>query len=906
MSGAHRTLALAAILLGLALPLAAQSTVDEEARSYRLEEIPNPPGALLEVGGLDFLSDGRLVVSTRRGQVWIATGVLGNDLSKVNWSLFAEGLQDCLGLRVVDDRIYVVQRAELTELEDRDRDGRCDGFRCVTDGWGVSGNYHEFAFGLPTDDEGNFYVSLNVAFWGATWWLGRSPVPYRGWVLRVSPKGEVTPVASGFRSPCGVARNSAGDIFVTDNQGDWLPACPIHHVVDGAFYGHPASLDWREDFRAAGRHASDTFPPDIPRKRAACWIPYSWSRSTGNLQADRTGGKFGPFEEQLFVAELTNGYLLRADLEKVRGEYQGAILKFHSKVGSAVRTRFAPDGSLFVGRTARGWGGQAPNDGVCRLRPTGRTPVEMQKISLTDTGFKITFTQPIDPATLPAPEAIEATEYDYNYWWRYGSPEQRARRLEVFGTDLSEGGRQLIVGLRGLQAGKVVRLRIPGVKTPDGSVLVHDEFAYTINQLRTGPVFEGNVAKKVAPPRQMENSNEGRIMCANGRALDSFVDPRGWRLGDVEPDGAKGKKEFVFKEVDPGDRDPSSLVLDLTNAGATDVAPLETRYHFGDCAGTIWFRLPAGGKARFFLQGRYGITLADQAPVPGGDPRATMGAILPGADWTAPLPALNGNRGADNWHWVSYYFDAPRFDAAGNKVADARLKRLLMNDVLLYENVRLPGPSADAPYRDEVAEGPLVLLGDLGPVAYRSIDIQRENVVPDEEGWTRIFDGKTLDGWRASEKGDWKVEDGVIVGRGNRSHLFSPRGDYRDFEVRGWFKINDKGNSGLYVRAAYGEGWPEGYEAQINSTFSDPVKTGSLYHHAFVKATLVPPGVWFKYQVRIREVDGGTRIQIRVNDVLTTDFVDTERKHASGHVAIQQHDPGGEVRIRDLEVRERR
>ena len=109
------------------------------------------------------------------------------------------------------------------------------------------------------------------------------------------------------------------------------------------------------------------------------------------------------------------------------------------------------------------------------------------------------------------------------------------------------------------------------------------------------------------------------------------------------------------------------------------------------------------------------------------------------------------------------------------------------------------------------------------------------------QGWTQLWNSEDLEGWQISDGGDWKVEDGVIIGSGKTSHIFSPRGDYRNFEVRGRFKISDGGNSGLYFRVAYGPGWPDGYEAQINSTMSDPQKTGSLYDLVKNATTLVPP-----------------------------------------------------------------
>ena len=210
-----------------------------EADAYTLEYLKTPDGCVLEVGGMDFLSDGRLVVSTRRGQVWIVEDPLGADFENAKVTLFHEGLWEGLGLNVKDDEIHVIQRGEISKLLDTDGDGRCDVIETVASDWGVSGHYHEFAFGLPRDSEGNWWMGLNVSFGDPEWWHGRSTAPYRGWVLRVSPDGTVTPWASGVRSPNGVAVDSQDRVFVTDNQGDWVASSPIYHIQKGRLLRPP-------------------------------------------------------------------------------------------------------------------------------------------------------------------------------------------------------------------------------------------------------------------------------------------------------------------------------------------------------------------------------------------------------------------------------------------------------------------------------------------------------------------------------------------------------------------------------------------------------------------------------------------------------------------------------------------
>ncbi len=171
-----------------------------------------------------------------------------------------------------------------------------------------------------------------------------------------------------------------------------------------------------------------------------------------------------------------------------------------------------------------------------------------------------------------------------------------------------------------------------------------------------------------------------------------------------------------------------------------------------------------------------------------------------------------------------------------------------------------------------------------------------------DEGFVQLFNGKDLTGWKThpDSPGQWKVEDGVLIGSGPPSHLFSERGDYENFIYRVEAKINDKGNSGQYFRTRFGPGFPKGYEAQINSTHRDPVKTGSLYNFVKVTETLVPPDTWFTQEV----IADGNHIIIKVNGKTTVDFIDKENTYTKGHFALQQHDPGSVVQVRKIEVKE--
>jgi len=189
------------------------------------------------------------------------------------------------------------------------------------------------------------------------------------------------------------------------------------------------------------------------------------------------------------------------------------------------------------------------------------------------------------------------------------------------------------------------------------------------------------------------------------------------------------------------------------------------------------------------------------------------------------------------------------------------------------------------------------------------------SVVPamaqDSEGFTQLFNGKDLTGWKThpDDKAVWKVEDGMIVGSGPAGHLFTERDDYTDFVYRLHVKISDKGNSGQYFRTKFKKAFPvsgvDGYEAQINSTGGDRVKTGSLYSLGpIVTDILVPPDTWFVQEVTAK----GKHITIKVNDKVTVDRdIDNPKQlFLKGHFAIQQHDPGSKVWIKKVEVKEQK
>jgi len=186
----------------------------------------------------------------------------------------------------------------------------------------------------------------------------------------------------------------------------------------------------------------------------------------------------------------------------------------------------------------------------------------------------------------------------------------------------------------------------------------------------------------------------------------------------------------------------------------------------------------------------------------------------------------------------------------------------------------------------------------------------------DKDGWVTILDEKSFKEWKMMpnkagvevkegdgvkefDKGKWTFKDGILKGEGEVSHIFSPSGDYENFHYKADIKINEGGNGGQYFRAKLGNGWPSGYEAQVNSTHKDPKRTGSLYNFVNVTEMLVPPDTWFTQEV----IAEGNHIIIKVNGKVTVDHVDAKNTHSKGHFAFQQHHLGSEIQVKNVQVK---
>src|SRR6188768_2750047 len=243
MKSIYKYLLLSALVLVMSFTTnvtRAQRTVSEDDY-YKIISVATPEGILLEVGGVATLPDGRIALATRRGDVWLVENA-SMDGGVPEYTKFATGLHEALGLTWYKGSLYTAQRGELTKLTDTNGDDIADQYETVY-AWPLSGYYHEYSFGPKVASDGSFFVTCNVAFGDEEWWRGESRVPYRGWTIKIHPDGTLEPWATGMRSPCGLGMID-GEFFYDDNQGDWQGSGGIFHVTKGSFTGHPAGLRW--------------------------------------------------------------------------------------------------------------------------------------------------------------------------------------------------------------------------------------------------------------------------------------------------------------------------------------------------------------------------------------------------------------------------------------------------------------------------------------------------------------------------------------------------------------------------------------------------------------------------------------------------------------------------------------
>jgi hypothetical protein len=493
-------------------PLVTQGKLSDKPDAYVIDEISlpndNPFKSWIRPGGHDFFPDGKAAVVNISGDVWIVDG-LDDKLEKVTWKRFATGLFQPLGCKIVDGKIYVLGRDQITRLHDINNDGEADYYENFNNDCVVTDNYHEFALDLQTDHAGNFYYAKGSP------WEPTVTSPHQGCLLKVSKDGsKMEIIATGLRAPNGLGMGPQDQLTCSDNQGHWMPANRLNWIKPGGFYGmvpaahkeltfvradgttfkaNPSTDAARDEFKTRfWGSASEPVPTEMDPPMV--WLPMTVDNSPGGEVWVPAGNKWGPLGGQMLHLSYGHCILYNVMQEPVGDQVQGAVAKLAGKFPSGImRGRFSPrDGQLYL-TGLNVWQSDAVKVGCfSRVRFTGNSIAQPVAIKTTRSGVSITFTAALDPAAAADKEDWSVERWNYKWTGQYGSkdysiadPTKTTRDLVLINAiKLSPDKRSVTLELPEMAPAHQVKITYR-IKSADGKG-VSNEIYQTINRIPAG------------------------------------------------------------------------------------------------------------------------------------------------------------------------------------------------------------------------------------------------------------------------------------------------------------------------------------------------------------------------------------------------------------------------------------
>ena len=840
--------------------------VDGVHPSLELTEI-RPPGFEPKVGALAFLPDGRLVAGTfsplQRDEVslpdieskppdvlYALEGVTSGDPTAVRVRECATDVFEPMGLCVLDGELYVAHRRAVTRLTDRDGDGFFEHHEDVASGW-EAWNYHQFTMGLVARD-GLLYTALSTAMAPPGWeGMVHNAAPNgiaRGAVLEIDPRERTWhAIAGGTRTPNGLGIGPGGALFYLDNQGTWMSTSLMAEVVPGRFFGHHNNTnlvpELAERFPEGG--VASLFTEKL-RAAPALFLPQN---ECANSPTEALLIEEGPYTGQMLLGELTAGGIRRASLERVHGHWQGAVFRFTQGLESGVnRMRFGPDGALYVGGIGAGgnWNWRGTQFGLQRLAPTGEMPFEMLAVSAIPHGFRIRFTEPVDPAWLTAPEHYTVRSWRYEHTSDYGGPKLDTRVLEVSGARASEDGLEVELSIPGLREGECVHLHLDPTSV-DGEPIWSTEAWYTLVRMPvegTEPILLGS---RELDPRDA-SIGIGAEPPADGAVWIGRDGESAWVRDEDGAFVSRASLADVRLHLEWfADTDAGGPVLEIERGLRLELEASTPGWHALD----LWYRAPVG--------------LSDMLARP-----ARVTACVDGR------PLFQDELVAE-----------PRAGRAPAPIGDRVTGRLVLSGLALDSALH-------AGFRN-------LWVASLEPLPSRPgawIDLVPEVGDAELVGWT-VVGGEATFACESREDGP------VIVGesRPNTRNTFLVTDDpYGDFELCFEVRQDAELNSGVQVRSrAVGGDGPDGpigfvgYQVELDP--SERAWSGGLYDEgrrgwldplddAPAARAAYRPGAWN----RVRVVARGPSIRTWVNGVPAGELFDAV--DVTGRIGLQVHGVG--------------
>ncbi len=425
------------------------------------------------VSGMDFLSNGDLVLSTWEDFAWTSgkvfilenPGTAGSSVKE-----FANGLDNVLGLTVVDDEIYILERTQLSKLVDSDNNGTADQKVKISGGWSFNpnpGKNLDFALGLLERD-GIFYGGLATA-----WPLTDPQGPERGCMITMEEGQDYECIAGGVRTPNGLSFGPEGELFVTDNQGNYVPGSRLNHVKDGRFFGV------KKNNQAGPFDNTPMSPPVV-------WMPH---RDISVSPSQPLWLTKGVYAGQFLIGDQVFGGIQRAYVERVNGEYQGGIIRFSGGIDAGPNRMIeGPDGDIYVGGIGvpadvwSGWWWNGTTSSLQKIHETEELTFDILAVKSVQEGFIIEFTDSLSSSQLGG-NNVSVSNFEYNPGPDYGCCKGSDMPVNPSSVQKGENGKSLLININNLNENSVYSFELSNIQSKKGASLWQSKTWYTLNQV---------------------------------------------------------------------------------------------------------------------------------------------------------------------------------------------------------------------------------------------------------------------------------------------------------------------------------------------------------------------------------------------------------------------------------------
>lgn len=448
----------------------------KKGHAFEVDEISypaeNPWNSWMRLGGFDFMSGGkRAAVATWLGDVWLVDGI-DEERMQHRWKRICTGLFQPLGVKVIDDIIYITCRDQIARLHDYNGDEEIDYIECFNSDHQVTEHFHEFAMGLQCDEEGNFYYAKSARH------AKDALVPHHGTLLKVSADGERTEiVAKGFRAANGVCLNPDGSFIVTDQEGHWNPKNRINYVRKGGFYGNMMAYHNITDER------------DEAMEQPICWITNAFDRSPGELLWIPEWANWGALNGQLINMSYGMGQVFLVPHEIINGQAQGGMVSLGLEFPTGImRGRFHPQNGQLYTTGMFAWAGNKHQDGgFYRIRYTGKAVYQIIELNAYKDGLQLQFSDRLDPQSASNIENFNIKTWHIKRTKHYGSRHYNERKLHIEKVLISADCKRVFLKIPKLvpTLGMEIRIDILGAYKEPIKRIIHN----TIHHLQETPDF---------------------------------------------------------------------------------------------------------------------------------------------------------------------------------------------------------------------------------------------------------------------------------------------------------------------------------------------------------------------------------------------------------------------------------